>query len=153
MILILQLICDVRNDTLASAAIISLTISTVSLPLQGFRGHRFNIIFQVNIAVLTILKGEEFGWACLSSCVTDVCIDLTLGSHLFLLMPDRILGCFERDSYLLGHRGVILTQQRRARPIFSTGAEHWSLGARTNRLWTRKRARLPRDDFIADDHS
>ena len=68
-----------------------------------------NVTFKANVAVLTFLKGEEYGWACLGSCVTDVCIHFTPGRRLLLLASDRILGGFERDSSLLGHRGVIFT--------------------------------------------
>jgi hypothetical protein len=30
------------------------------------------LVYQTNVAILTSLKGEEYGWACLGSCVTDV---------------------------------------------------------------------------------
>ena len=139
-----------KNNTLSSGAIISLTTSAVSPPWQDFRGHWFNVTFQANIAVLTFMRGQEYGWACLGSCVTDVCFryHTRISPH-----PDPISGGFERDSSLLGNQGVILKQRRHARPIFSADTGRWSLDARANRLRTGKSARLQWDGYTTDDSS
>jgi hypothetical protein len=41
---------------------------------------------QANVAVLLALKGEEYGWVCLASCVADVSINL---SYAYVWMTDN----------------------------------------------------------------
>jgi hypothetical protein len=39
----------------------------------------------VNIAVMLILSGNELGWICLSSCISDVCPILVILMYLTLV--------------------------------------------------------------------
>lgn len=58
-------------------------------------------IMQVNIAILTVLKGQELGWVCLGSCSLDVgsvVAPLFLEANLYLL----IAGHRQRHRAFLG---------------------------------------------------
>jgi len=65
----------------------------------------------INVAILTALKGEEFGWACLGSCVTDVTFNAMVFSWV-TARPDANSGItFDRFSLPTMDVGALMISQ------------------------------------------
>jgi len=78
----------------------------------------------VNVVILLVLKGEEYGWVCLSSCVTDVALNaivlswVTSGSYS---QNSVVLDRFSLPTLDVGPITLAQTDTERAKSPFSRG--------------------------------